>query len=106
MQIRRLRTIRPVDDGLRIQRIGRAAGVELKRVWIRAGEAFDLHEHDGAHLLIVSSGGGVVFSGGNPHAIAANDSVVIAPNEPHSFRAGPDTDLEMICADTPRRSPA
>lgn len=63
-----------------------------------------MHEHDGVHLLIVVSGCGDVISGGNPHAIAANDAIAIAPNEPHAFLAGPDTDLELICADTPRQS--
>lgn len=80
---------RTEKSGVRLQRIGRAAQVELKVVTIDAGAATPQRAHAHTNLLLVLSGTGAVVTGDDRQLIGPDDVVATAPDASHEIAAGP-----------------
>jgi quercetin dioxygenase-like cupin family protein len=87
------------ESGVRLQRIGRAAQVELKVVTIDAGAATPQRAHAYTHLVL--AGTGAIVTADYRQLIGPDDVVAKAPDESHAIAAGPDAARRFVCLDGP-----
>jgi mannose-6-phosphate isomerase-like protein (cupin superfamily) len=57
--------------------------IGLDEITMLPGTQFDLHEHEGDHILYILEGRGGILIGGVLHELAAGDSVFVPAETPH-----------------------
>ncbi|MCR1782807.1 XRE family transcriptional regulator [Nocardioides carbamazepini] len=75
---------------------GRTTEVYLIRLAPGAERVSPAHSRGVEEQLVVLGGAGVVEYGGRTVALGPGDHVRFAADQPHAYRAGPDTELEAV----------
>jgi quercetin dioxygenase-like cupin family protein len=73
---------------------GLEVGVDL--IEMQPGTAFDIHVHDGDHVLYVESGQGSVFIDGERRSVKRGDTIFIAAEFPHGVQGPPSSAKEPL----------
>jgi quercetin dioxygenase-like cupin family protein len=64
---------------------GSAIGIDLMEM--QPGSAFPRHVHSGDHVLYILSGEGIAEVNGQEHRLVEGDSIFVAAEQPHAFKA-------------------
>lgn len=90
-----LAVLAPIDDGHIVTRVlHKAGGGSVAILAMAAGEG--LREHTNPHdaLVVVTDGEARIFVAGEPHAVAAAETIRLPAGVPHAVEAA--TDLRML----------
>lgn len=73
-----------------------APNFALRRFVLEPGGETPFHAHPWEHEVYILGGGGVAVTAEGETALQADCAMLVAPNEAHCFRAGPDG-LQFLC---------
>lgn len=90
-----------VPDGVHMREMitGRdgAPNFSLRVFDIEPGASTPFHAHEWEHEVFILAGNGKVVTEGKEASFTAGDSIYIAPQEKHCFRADPQSSARFIC---------
>jgi len=74
-----------------------APNFALRRFVIEPGGCTPHHTHDWEHEVYILRGRGMLVTDGDEREIGPDVAILVAPGEPHQFRALPEGSLEFLC---------